>query len=257
MEVFYQKIKDLLSDYEESYDESQWIKLQKTLKINRIKKLLFTSSIIIIPVLLSILLYNTTNRNKTATNLSTSKINIVNPIDPYSSLIVNHIVNKPISKKEQSTQDQNISYYLTDADIDSLIPIPYFIDEISVIESIIETTKSEIETHQTSIQLTKTDTLVGIDTTKIPKPTYYFPTAFSPNGDGTNDEFFPIGIDLINLEFQLLVYDRWGNQVFESMNVEWKWNGDNCKSGIYIWIFKYQDNDGKIHLDKGQITLIK
>ncbi|WP_235296311.1 T9SS type B sorting domain-containing protein [Portibacter marinus] len=69
----------------------------------------------------------------------------------------------------------------------------------------------------------------------------YIPSAFSPNDDGINDRFtlYPspeIAID----EFDLQIFDRWGNQVFKSKHIEDSWNGRMLSSalgtGEYIYV---------------------
>ncbi len=50
-----------------------------------------------------------------------------------------------------------------------------------------------------------------------------FPTAFSPNGDGTNDEYFP-NVENI-LSYNIAIYNRWGEKVYASNNLQQKWNG--------------------------------
>lgn len=58
-----------------------------------------------------------------------------------------------------------------------------------------------------------------------------FPDAFSPNGDGIND-FFQIQSSGIN-DYSLQIFDRWGNQVFESSKPGYFWNG-RTSSGTLV-----------------------
>ena len=55
------------------------------------------------------------------------------------------------------------------------------------------------------------------------------PNVFSPNGDGTNDVFRPIfelNPDLLIFEeYSLVIYDRWGKEVFKSSSYDTHWNG--------------------------------
>ncbi len=86
------------------------------------------------------------------------------------------------------------------------------------------------------------------------------PSAFSPNGDGLNDEIslFNEGIkDLIKFE----IYDRWGNLVFSSNNINKAWTGTN-KSGIkeigtYLYEIEATTLIGERIVKSGQITLIR
>jgi gliding motility-associated-like protein len=68
------------------------------------------------------------------------------------------------------------------------------------------------------------------------------PNVFTPNGDGVNDLLV-----FKNLEFHpgssLLVYNRWGNKIYESSDYRNNWNGDNQKDGVYYFILKISDVD--------------
>jgi len=68
----------------------------------------------------------------------------------------------------------------------------------------------------------------------------YVPNAFTPNGDKTNGEFKPIlseGIDIYS--YRLIIFDRWGEVVFESLNKEIGWDGTYggkvMQDGVYVW----------------------
>src|SRR5690606_9082317 len=52
----------------------------------------------------------------------------------------------------------------------------------------------------------------------------YVPTAFTPNGDGLNDQFRVVTSAFFK-EFRMMIIDRWGNPVFESGHVKHGWNG--------------------------------
>ncbi|MGZ6519692.1 MAG: T9SS type B sorting domain-containing protein, partial [Bacteroidia bacterium] len=61
------------------------------------------------------------------------------------------------------------------------------------------------------------------------------PNIFTPNGDGKNDFF-----EFKNLEFfpsaNLVVYNRWGNKVYEKADYQNNWNGGTQKDGVYYFI---------------------
>ncbi len=87
----------------------------------------------------------------------------------------------------------------------------------------------------------------------------YVPSAFTPNGDGTNDTFKPyMGRSFTLLEFS--VYDRWGEKVFMTKKENgWdgKINGQPQNSGVYIWMLKANDEHGNIINKKGTVALIR
>lgn len=85
----------------------------------------------------------------------------------------------------------------------------------------------------------------------VPDVILYVPNAFTPDDDEHN-QTWGISIDGIDFEnFQLVVYDRWGELIWESKDARESWdgtyNGRIVPNGSYIWkiSFKEKDNDGK------------
>jgi gliding motility-associated-like protein len=89
----------------------------------------------------------------------------------------------------------------------------------------------------------------------------FIPNAFSPNGDGNNDELklFALGIeDNMNWE----IYDRWGNRVFSSDFILDTWDGNfkgkPANPGVYILVAKYFELEtGTQRIISKDITLIR
>ena len=67
----------------------------------------------------------------------------------------------------------------------------------------------------------------------------YVPNAFSPNGDGINDLFRPYGTGFEVLE--MLVYDRWGSELFRSKGPSAAWDGSGAGQGVYVYKINYLD----------------
>jgi gliding motility-associated-like protein len=94
---------------------------------------------------------------------------------------------------------------------------------------------------------------------------YYTPSAFTPNGDGTNDVFRLVGL-YQNVKLILYIYDRWGDLIYTSENLDQGWDGtargQPSPVGTYVWIanikFLGQDiiKNGDIVL-KGSVTLLR
>lgn len=88
------------------------------------------------------------------------------------------------------------------------------------------------------------------------------PTAFSPNAGFEQDREFRIHANGILQEgYQLLVFNRWGEVVFESENQEFGWdgkmkNGSFAPAGVYTWTIQYNDFTGKKHKQQGAVTLL-
>ena len=91
-------------------------------------------------------------------------------------------------------------------------------------------------------------------------PTYYVPTAFSPNGDGRNDIFRPIPSGIVKTNW-FRVYNRFGNLLFETN--EWlkgwdgRYRGRKQPIGAYVWMIQGVDNNGKIIEKKGTVILVE
>jgi gliding motility-associated-like protein len=89
----------------------------------------------------------------------------------------------------------------------------------------------------------------------------YLPNAFSPNNDGKNDEWrvvTSVGLELI----QLVIYNRWGNKVWETYDVANGWDGtykgDKMDTETYFYLFRYKClHDGKNYTKKGDIILLR
>lgn len=95
---------------------------------------------------------------------------------------------------------------------------------------------------------------------------FYVPNSFTPNGDESNQNFMPVltsGVD-VN-DYHLLIYNRWGQLIFESRDVLIGWDGTYdvnsnavVQSGVYTWIIEFGNAyTGERHKVNGHVTLIK
>jgi gliding motility-associated-like protein len=85
------------------------------------------------------------------------------------------------------------------------------------------------------------------------------PTAFTPNGDGKNDLFKPLGDKFIVQRFS--VYNRWGQEVYVTRyKTPFGWDGTfegkPADIGVYYWVAFY-DCEGEGYIEKGEVTLIR
>jgi len=87
------------------------------------------------------------------------------------------------------------------------------------------------------------------------------PNAFSPNEDGVNDVFIPIGECQGQQDYLFQVYGRWGNLVFESKNPNEGWKGDTkgkpASSDVYVWVLRYTDPIQNDISMQGDVTLLR
>jgi gliding motility-associated-like protein len=87
----------------------------------------------------------------------------------------------------------------------------------------------------------------------------FVPNAFSPNGDGHNDELKVMGICLESMVF--MVFNRWGEKIFESTDQSKGWDGTYkerpVETGVYVYRLEGKTYDGKGFSEKGNVTLIR
>ncbi|MBI5541855.1 MAG: gliding motility-associated C-terminal domain-containing protein [Bacteroidia bacterium] len=86
------------------------------------------------------------------------------------------------------------------------------------------------------------------------------PSAFSPNDDGNNDVLYAVGKNVDNIYF--IIYDRWGNKVFESRSLSLGWNGTYNGNKLNANVFMYyitatSTADGSSIKKEGNISLIR
>lgn len=124
------------------------------------------------------------------------------------------------------------------------------------------------DTGQYNITLVVSTTFGCYDTIILPLKvneisSLYIPNAFTPNGNGTNDVFTPVGLELF--EFNMMIFDRWGEKIFESSGLNQGWDGKYkgvlCQPGVYVYKVIYKEVKGSTKLQEksrfGHVTLIK
>lgn len=82
------------------------------------------------------------------------------------------------------------------------------------------------------------------------------PNVFTPNGDGINDRFEIRGLERFP-ENRLLVFNRWGNEVFKTSPYRNDWDGANLSEGTYYYIFELQLHTGHWQMFKGFVTVMR
>ncbi|MBI4931866.1 MAG: gliding motility-associated C-terminal domain-containing protein [Bacteroidetes bacterium] len=88
----------------------------------------------------------------------------------------------------------------------------------------------------------------------------YLPNAFSPNEDNENDILLPLGTKCVKT-FSLIIYNRWGEKVFETIDVSKSWdgtfNGKKEISAVYTYYIEGAYSSGKVFLKKGNVSLVR
>lgn len=105
------------------------------------------------------------------------------------------------------------------------------------------------------------DTAYG-DVVIVNNTSIYIPNTFTPNGDGKNDVFMPVGEYVEN--FHLWIFDRWGNLIFETTDITKGWDGhanggaELAQIDTYVWKVTYNDMYmGYYHRLIGHVNLIR
>ena len=86
------------------------------------------------------------------------------------------------------------------------------------------------------------------------------PNAFTPNNDGHND-VFRLKYPEIVKTFRLVIFNRWGQPVFETTDPYKGWDGrvkgEDALTGNYVWVMTYTDMYGYKGSDKGTVILVR
>ncbi len=90
---------------------------------------------------------------------------------------------------------------------------------------------------------------------------FYIPNAFTPDGDGINDNF--IGKGVFIKEFEMSIFDRWGNLIYHTNDINKPWNGkanhgtEMAQADVYVYKISVTDYNLRKHPYKGIVTLVR
>lgn len=93
----------------------------------------------------------------------------------------------------------------------------------------------------------------------------HMPNVFSPNGDGINDVFLPRYNPDIPIKFRMLIFNKWGEQIFSTNDISKGWDGtfkgELCKQDVYVWTIIFEAPENYKFMQKspqsGNVMLIK
>jgi gliding motility-associated-like protein len=98
--------------------------------------------------------------------------------------------------------------------------------------------------------------------TVYPAPMFFVPTAFTPNGDGLNDVFMVVGNEV--REFDLKIFNRWGDLVFYTNDPSTPWMGDNyfeqqyfVRDGVYNYTLKAVGFKNQVYEKQGTVVITR
>jgi len=98
---------------------------------------------------------------------------------------------------------------------------------------------------------------------ECPQELIYIPNTFTPDGDAFNNIWLPIFTDGFDVyDYNLLVFNRWGETIFESYNHTVGWDGTYnnkmCFDGIYVWRIMYgSEYDDSRKMITGHLTIMR
>lgn len=81
----------------------------------------------------------------------------------------------------------------------------------------------------------------------------FVPNIFSPNMDGVNDIFRPSALLDEVISYEMSIYNRWGNLVYEGV----AWDGVNASQDVYVYAIQASFVTGSSHTFKGSVTLVR
>jgi gliding motility-associated-like protein len=93
--------------------------------------------------------------------------------------------------------------------------------------------------------------------------TFYVPNAFTPDGNDRNETFGPVFTNILTEGFDMQIYDRWGNLVYQTndpydpWNGRWKNKGDIVQQDVYVYMISYTDNLYRPYQMVGHVTVIR
>ncbi len=127
-------------------------------------------------------------------------------------------------------------------------------------------TYNEADCYLVTLEVTSSDGCVDTATQEIcigPDVSIYVPNTFTPNGNGLNDVFIPITIGIDPEQYELWIFDRWGNMIFYTNDLDEGWDGrvqgmtEIVQQDTYVWKIVAKDLVGNQHNLIGHINVIK
>lgn len=120
---------------------------------------------------------------------------------------------------------------------------------------------TDLEDHWVTLHTVSEEGCKAVDSLLIKPPgTLFFPNAFTPDGDGINDVFFPVYSSVS--EFQMTIFDRWGHVVFKTEDINTPWDGKvnggtDATTGVYVYKYRAKGHYYEANEKYGYVTLVR
>jgi gliding motility-associated-like protein len=117
-----------------------------------------------------------------------------------------------------------------------------------------------------TLNVTSADGCTDSDTQTVcitPDVSIYVPNTFTPNGNGLNDLFYPVTIGIDPTQYEMWIFDRWGNMIWYTDDLDDAWDGivlghtEVVQQDTYVWKIKCKDVMGNQHNLIGHVNVIK
>lgn len=184
--------------------------------------------------------------------VDTTALNYINVLQSPTAVIVS-------PSSEYELYDNEISLYNGSQNSDSY---DWFMNDVLISQQL-NITYPIADTGHFTFQLVAINNNGCTDTTDVlitvnPSFALYFPNAFTPNSNGRNDVFAPKGYGINT--YELLIFDRWGELVFQSNDLYTGWDGfyKNKLLPQDVYVYKCSILDMKLnpHTYIGKVTLV-
>ena len=113
----------------------------------------------------------------------------------------------------------------------------------------------EVETVNGCIDNTRKNVIID------PDFMFYVPNSFTPNDDGKNDTFRPYGEGVDWGTFEMRIYNRWGEEIYFTANIDEPWDGwfnnREVEIGVYVYLIQINDISGKIHTYRDGVSVVR
>ena len=133
-----------------------------------------------------------------------------------------------------------------------------YTNEIEVDWSVADTGSYKVYASIVNVHGCSDTSEITIRITGCPFGEMYLPNVFTPNDDHLNDIFLPIGHFDHLAEYKMTIWNRWGQQIYESSDVNNGWdgtvNGKLCQIDAYVYVIEFRVYD-KNQFRMGQVML--
>lgn len=119
----------------------------------------------------------------------------------------------------------------------------------------------DLEDHWVTLKVESHEGCTAMDSLLVKPPaTLFFPNAFTPDGDQINDTFGPVSSSVT--EFHMVIFDRWGHMVFETDDINSRWDGTvngggQATTGVYIYKYRAKGHYFEADEKYGHVTLLR